>query len=102
MTLVRMPNEGHCKLDKHYNTRDFFEKDEDGEWKVIDYKATCEYCGKNECDRMEFWEELDYDYDQMYHDESKENNEKRKFMYRSHIYIKHGYLDACVCDVLHC
>ena len=66
------------------------QKMEGGRWKA--YKAACEYCGSTNCDMMEFWEELTYDYDSMYRDDKKEKKEKRKYMYRSYIFQKYGPL----------
>ena len=79
-----MPWEDDIQLDKYYKTDYFFEKGEDGEWNIKKYKRKCEYCGQTTCDRMEYWKDLDLDYNEMFHDESKMNNEKRKFMYKSH------------------
>ena len=94
LTLVRSPGEGDCALGKYYKTSHFFKKGEQGEWSLKNYENMCEYCGGTECDRMVFWEDLDFDYEEMYHDNDKENNEKRKFMYKSHIFTKHGGLGA--------
>ena len=54
----------------------------------------CEYCGGTDCDSMIYQEDLDYDYEEMFLDKNRENNEKRKFMYKSHIFTKHGRLGA--------
>ena len=54
LTLVRRPCEDNCVLDKYYSTASFFEREEDGKWKVNVYKASYEYCGSTDCDRMEF------------------------------------------------
>ena len=92
MTLVREPHEDHMKLDKYYDTADFFEK-EHGMWKtkprVIPF---CEYCRERHCDRMNFWGELASEYERMYRDNVRSNNKKRKFIYCAFVMHKHGIL----------
>ena len=92
LTLVREPHEDHMKLDKYYDTSDFFEK-EHGLWKtkprVIPF---CEYCRERHCDRMNFWGELASEYEKMYRDNRRSNNRKRKYIYCAFVMHKHGIL----------
>ena len=89
--LVLEPGGEHIRLDKYYTTKDFFVM-KDEEWKVKEYERFCEYCRKINCDRMKYWEELDYAWSQMRHNAVHDNAKKRKFIYCSYIQDKHGYL----------
>ena len=91
LKLVLLPNMNNIDLDEVYSTSDFFHMD-DGKWEVNDYVAFCEYCSSEDCDRMKWWDLLDYDYETMFDDEEKDNAHKRVFMYRSFLYEKYGYL----------
>ena len=51
-----------------------------------DYETICEYCGGTECDGMVCWEDLDFDYEEMYRDKDKENNEKKE------VHVQKSYL----------
>ena len=68
----------------------------------------CEYCSGTQCDGIVYWEDLDYDYEEIFLDNNKQNNKKRKFMYTSHIFTRHGRLGVgrknklqeCVCKYI--
>ena len=74
--LVLEPGGEHIRLDKYYTTKDFFVM-EDEEWKVKQYETFCEYCRKIDCDRMKYWEELDYAWSQM-RNNAVHNNAKKE------------------------
>ena len=91
LTLVAGPDDGHKALDKYHETGDFFKK-KDGYWELKGYDHVCEYCKEANCDRMLFWDQLDYSSERMHDKQVWSNAKKRKFMYASYINDKWGYL----------
>ena len=56
------------------------------------YTPLCEYCHFTNCDRMQFTDNLELRTKILLESKDMANNEKRKQLYRSHTYEKHGFL----------
>ena len=96
--LVKYIYENHEDTDPAYITT-YFQKKTNGECFPKTYVFHCEFWGNTtNCDRVEYRDNLqdDLEYCLMWEDTNPavSNSTKRKYMYRNHIFQKHGRLGA--------
>ena len=98
MILVKDVDDVYSDNNPPYITT-YFGKNADGEWCAKTSEFHCEFCGETTCcDRAMYHESLhdDLEYCMTWGDTNHEvtNSTKRKYMFRAHIFEKHGRLGA--------